>query len=73
MSEVTDLVLPILQRMQSQMNAMDRKLDTLGDDMHLIKVRITNMEENMAGFNRRMDNLEVRSSRIERRLDLTDA
>lgn len=73
MSEVTDLILPILQRMQAQMNSMDRKLDNLTDDMQLLKVRVTNIEEAMVGFNRRMDNLEVRISRIERRLDLADA
>jgi exoribonuclease II len=72
-SEVTDLILPILQRMQAQMNSMDRKLDIVTDDVQLIKVRMTNMEEAMAGFNRRMDNIEVRMGRIERRLDLTDA
>jgi hypothetical protein len=72
-SEVTDLILPILQRMQTQMNSMERKLDIVTDDVQLIKVRMTNMEEAMAGFNRRMDNIEVRMGRIERRLDLTDA
>jgi hypothetical protein len=72
-SEVTDLVLPILQRMQAQMNAMDRKLDIVMDDVQLLKVRMTGMEEAMAGFNRRMDNMEVNIARIERRLDLTGA
>jgi hypothetical protein len=72
-SEVTDLILPVLQRMQAQMNSMERKLDIVIDDVQLIKVRMTSMEEAMAGFNRRMDNMEVRLGRIERRLDLTDA
>jgi len=72
-SEVTDRVLPVLQRMQAQMNAMDRKLDIVMDDVQLLKVRMTGMEEAMAGFNRRMGNMEVRIARIERRLDLTDA
>lgn len=73
MSEVTDLVLPLLQRMQAQMNSMERKLDIVMDDAQLLKVRMTGMEEAMAGLNRRMDNMEVRIARIERRLDLTDA
>ncbi len=73
MSEVTDTVVPLLQRMQAQMNAMDRKLDIVIDDVQLLKVRMTSLEEAMAGFNRRMDNMEVRIARIERRLDLADA
>jgi hypothetical protein len=72
-SEVTDLILPILQRMQAQMNSMERWLDTVTDDVQLIKVCMTSVEEAMAGFNRRMEDIEVRMGRIERRLDLTDA
>ena len=59
--------------MQAQMNSMERKLDIVMDDAQLLKVRMTGMEEAMAGLNRRMDNMEVRIARIERRLDLTDA
>lgn len=73
MTDTSDLILPILQRLQAQGNAVDRKLDILIDDTSLLKVRMTSLEEAMAGFNRRMDNLEIRISRIERRIDLTDA
>jgi len=73
LSEVTDLILPILQRVQARINSMERRLDTATDDVQPIKVRMTNMEQAMAGFNRRMDNIEVRMGSIERRLDRTDA
>jgi predicted nucleic acid-binding Zn-ribbon protein len=73
LSEVGDLILSILQRMQAQMKSEERKLDVVTDDVQRIKVRMTTLEEAMAGFNRRMDNIEVRMGRIERRLDLTDA
>lgn len=40
MSEVTDLVLPLLQRMQAQMNSMERQLDVVMDDVQLRMARI---------------------------------
>lgn len=55
------------------MNSMERKLDIVTDDVQLIKVCMTDMEEAMAGFNRRTDNIEVGWGPIDRRLNLTDA
>jgi predicted nucleic acid-binding Zn-ribbon protein len=51
---------------------MDIKLDRIIDDLQDLKVRVTNLEENMAGMNRRMDRIEVRLDRMERRLDLIE-
>jgi hypothetical protein len=52
---------------------MDEKLDRLSDDVKDMKVRMTNFEEGLAGVNRRLDRLEVRVDRIERRLELSYA
>lgn len=51
------------------MRRFDEKLDRVVDEMLDIKVRLTAVEEGLAGVNRRLDRLELR---IERRLDLVD-
>jgi predicted nucleic acid-binding Zn-ribbon protein len=63
--EPDNIVLMYLRR-------MDEKLDRLLDDVRDLKVRMTAVEEGVAGVNRRLDRLEVRVDRIERRLELTD-
>lgn len=49
------------------------QVDRLVEDVADIKVRLTNVEENMAVLNRRMDRFEQRLDRIDRRLGLADA
>lgn len=55
------------------MRQVDAKLDRVIDDLADIKVRVTNIEENLVALNRRMDRMELRAERIERRLDLVGA
>ncbi|MBH5397960.1 hypothetical protein HZZ13_09180 [Bradyrhizobium sp. CNPSo 4010] len=50
----------------------DEKLDRVVDEMLDVKVRLTSVEEGLAGVNRRLDRLEARVERIERRLDLVE-
>ena len=50
----------------------DAKLDRVVDEMLDVKVRLTAVEEGLAGVNRRLDRVEIRIERIERRLDLVD-
>jgi hypothetical protein len=38
------------------------------EDMHHIKVRVLSLEENSGGLNRRLDKLDVKIGRIEKRL-----
>ena len=64
--EPDNLVLQLLRR-------IDQKTDRLIDDVADLKVRITSMEEGLAGVNRRLDRVEARIDRIERRLELADA
>jgi predicted nucleic acid-binding Zn-ribbon protein len=59
------IVLRLLRR-------MDAKLDRLQDDVADLKVRLTSVEEGLAGVHRRLDRLEARIDRIERRLALVD-
>ena len=63
--EPDDLTLQLLRR-------MDAKLDRVIDDVHDLKVRMSSVEEAMAGIHRRLDRLDVCVDRIERRLDLVD-
>ena len=52
---------------------MDIKLDRLIDGVQDLRARTTTVEENLAGANRRLDRLETRIERIERRFDLIEA
>jgi hypothetical protein len=51
------------------MRQVDAKLDRVIDDLGDIKVRVTNVEENLAALNRRVDRMDLRMERIERRLN----
>ncbi len=64
--EQENVILALLRR-------MDAKLDRVIDDVQDLKVRMTAVEEALVGVHRRLDRLEVRVERIERRLDLVDA
>jgi hypothetical protein len=65
MAEPDNLTLQILRK-------IDGKLDRIVDDVQDIKIRMTHVEEGLAGVNRRLDRLEVHVDRIEKRLDLVD-
>jgi predicted nuclease with TOPRIM domain len=53
-----------------------RRIDTnvaeMRDDIQDLKIRMTHVEEGLAGVNRRLDRLDVRVDRLERRLELAD-
>jgi archaellum component FlaC len=51
---------------------IDERTQRMADDLKDLKVRMTHVEEGLAGVNRRMDRLDDRVERIERRLDLVD-
>ena len=73
MSEISDVVVPILQQIQALLSRMEERIDRLIDDVQDLKVRVTHVEEGLAGINRRLDRMDQRVERIERRLDLVDA
>jgi hypothetical protein len=59
---------------------IDERLDRMEGDLGDIKLRMTASEEHLAsmmmslaGVNSRMDKIDVRLTRIERRLELTEA
>ncbi|WP_018698222.1 hypothetical protein [Amorphus coralli] len=60
-----NLVLQFLRR-------LDDKLDRVSGDVHDLKIRMTGIEEAVAGIHRRLDRLDGRVERIERRLDLVE-
>ena len=73
MAEPDNLVLHYLRR-------IDEKIDRLGEDMQDVKRRLTSLESasaqvhgDFAGQSLRIDRLENRLERIERRLDIGDA
>ena len=52
---------------------IDERTERMAEDLQDLKVRVTSVEEGLAGVNRRLDRLDGRVERIERRLELTDA
>ena len=63
--EPDNIILQYLRR-------IDAKVDHLADDVRDLKVRMTAVEEGLAGVHRRIDRVENRLDRIERRLDLVE-
>ena len=55
------------------LRSIDTKLDRVIEEVRDLKVRMTAVEEGLAGVNRRIDRVEDRLDRIERRLELADA
>lgn len=70
--EPDNLVLQILRRVEMRLTTMEPKLDRVVEDVHGSKVRMTHVEEGLAGVNRRLDRIDERVDRIERRLELAD-
>ena len=61
-----NLVLTLLRK-------IDQRTERMADDLQDLKVRVTSVEEGLAGVNRRLDRVELRIDRIEPRLELSDA
>ena len=70
--EPEDFTLQLLRRMDQRLQGMDTKLDRVLDDVHDLKVRMASVEEGLAGIHRRIDRMDLRVDRIERRLELVD-
>ena len=64
--EPDSIVLAILRK-------IDQRTERMAEDLGDLKVRVTAVEEGLAGVNRRLDRLENRVERIEQRLELSDA
>jgi archaellum component FlaC len=52
---------------------IDQRTERMAEDLQDLKVRVTSVEEGLAGVNRRLDRLDHRVERIEQRLELSDA
>ena len=64
-NEPDSIVLAILRK-------IDQRTERMAEDLHDLKMRVPSVEEGLAGVNRRLDRLETRVERIEKRLELTD-
>ena len=71
--EADNLILEYMRRFDIQLKVFDSKLDRLGEDMHELKVRMTHVDENLAGVHRSLDRMDFRMERIEKRLELIDS
>ena len=63
--EPDSVVLAILRK-------IDQRTERMAEDIHDLKTRVTSVEEGLVGVNRRLDRLESRVERIEKRLELSD-
>jgi archaellum component FlaC len=63
--EPDNIVLAILRK-------IDLRTERMAEDIHDLKTRVMSIEEGLAGVNRRLDRLEDRVDRIEKRLELSD-
>ena len=52
------------------MRRFDTQLQRMGEDIHEMRVRLTNVEESQSIIHRRLDRMDERLDRIERRLEL---
>jgi predicted nucleic acid-binding Zn-ribbon protein len=66
MTEVENLILDHLRHMRSA-------IDGVREDMREVKTRLGILENQYASMSSRLDRLDARVERIERRLDLADA
>ena len=64
--EPDSIVLAILRK-------IDQRTERMAEDLQDLKVRVTSVEEGLAGVNRRLDRIENPVERIEQRLELSDA
>jgi archaellum component FlaC len=65
-AEPDNVVLDILRK-------IDQRTDRMVEDVRDLKIRVTSVGEGLAGVNRRLDRLDYRVERIEKRLELSDA
>jgi predicted nuclease with TOPRIM domain len=65
MSEVTDLAVPILEKLQADMSDVK-------EGLHHIKVRVSSMKDNVGGMNRCLDRLDTKFDRLEKRPGLIE-
>ncbi|WMT71501.1 hypothetical protein [Bradyrhizobium sp. Ash2021] len=56
----------------AMLRKIDQRTERMADDLQDLKVRVTGVEEGLAGVNRRLDRLEHPMERIEKRLELSD-
>jgi archaellum component FlaC len=59
MADEPDNIVPMMLR------KIDQRTERMAEDLHDLKVRVTAVEEGLAGVNRRLDRLENRVERIE--------
>jgi archaellum component FlaC len=58
--------------MLATLRKIDQRTERMAEDLQDLKVRVTSVEEGLAGVNRGLDRLESRVERIEKRLELSD-
>lgn len=66
MAEPDNIVLRYLR-------SIDDKIDLVRADVHDLKVRMTHVEEGLAGVHRRLDRVDERLDRLEARAGLSEA
>jgi archaellum component FlaC len=56
----------------AMLRKIDQRTERMAEDLQDLKTRVTAVEEGLAGVNRRLDRLDHRVERIEKRLELSE-
>jgi hypothetical protein len=70
--EPDNIILEYPRRFDRRLSDFEVKLDRMHDDLRDLKIRMTSVEDNLVGVQRRPDRFEERFERVERRLGLID-
>jgi predicted nucleic acid-binding Zn-ribbon protein len=63
----------VLEHLRAIRNALADLQAEMRAEFHDLKVRMTGVEQGLAVLNNRVDRIEVRLQKIDKRLDLTEA
>jgi archaellum component FlaC len=72
MAEAEDLVLDHLRHMRGQLDRMEHKLEDVVARLGHVERAVADHSVQLAEINSKLDRLDVRVTRIEKRLDLAD-
>ena len=70
--ERADLILNLLRGIRAKLDEHDQKFEEVITRLGRVEREVANLHGDFAGLSVRMDNLDRRVGRIERRLDLVD-
>ena len=72
MSEVTDIILPVLNQIQGRLTRIEERLDKIEEGQRSLNTRMSLMERGLSEVHSRVDMIDVRLDRMEKFQHLTE-